>query len=638
MANFMGPMAPPQAAPNAPPQLDIRTNPSQRAQFKEFMQGMNRPVMPPTTAPIAPMLPAPMSSPMDQIDIFAPVPMANGGVADPFAIEGKIGQSVGPKMVGGTTNVIDASGNDPRPTDEEVGVLAKRLQLGQDLYDINQSYNDPGRPMFGMADLFAPGGALSFAAPSFSPSSAPNMMQNAMQGILSATQMDGPMGSTIGIRPVARDGNLGIMANFSMPFEDGGPVRMRRGGSTFRTGSDGRTVISSDNIVRDDGMTDRERAAFSGVPSGVSGDDPYDEFSGGGDSDDGQSTAEIIAQMDADSENFDPGPGSVLTGNLVSDPAPAANIGPSGQIFAPTTPITEESGQRAIDAVMSIPGMASVDPIAAPTMDVIDPMTDLLAGEPGTSGAGDDSLSAALNRLYSTPITNMRGGAKRSAAEDLLIRTGRADMPTDSGGGFPSLAKLAVDVFTGIGKGKAGDIADNIEMGRPAVIDAQTGQITGYVGDGFIKGTKTYTGRAGYDPFGEGATFDPSRNAYVVNRQQPNQSDDDERASGQTPATPPPATDPADTTPPPLMITPPTTGLPPSMPDPTDVLVPSTRRDVSVTVPSILPTEGLAPTVLPQSFLDLLASFNRPAPRAMQDGGAVLDKAADDFLEALRVA
>ena len=80
MANFMGPMAPPQAAPNAPPQLDIRTNPGQRAQFKSFMQDMNRPVMPPTTAPIAPMLPAPMPSPMDQIDIFAPAPMASGGV------------------------------------------------------------------------------------------------------------------------------------------------------------------------------------------------------------------------------------------------------------------------------------------------------------------------------------------------------------------------------------------------------------------------------------------------------------------------------------------------------------------------------------------------------------------------------
>ena len=46
----------------------------------------------------------------------------------------------------------------------------------------------------------------------------------------------------------------------------------------------------------------------------------------------------------------------------------------------------------------------------------------------------------------------------------------------------------------------------------------------------------------------------------------------------------------------------------------------------------------IQPVGLPQSFLDLLASFNRPAPVAMQDGGAVLDKAADNFLEALKVA
>ena len=80
MANFMGPMAPPQAAQPQPAQLDIKTNPSQRAQFKTFMQSMSRPAAPPTTAPIAPMLPAPMPSPMDQVDIFAPAPMADGGV------------------------------------------------------------------------------------------------------------------------------------------------------------------------------------------------------------------------------------------------------------------------------------------------------------------------------------------------------------------------------------------------------------------------------------------------------------------------------------------------------------------------------------------------------------------------------
>ena len=597
---------------------------------------MNRPVMPPTTAPIAPMLPAPMPSPMDQIDIFAPAPMANGGVADPYAMEGKIGQSVGPKMVGGTTNVIDASGSNPISSmdDVEMGMANPPLPVTGTgaLVSSFDAFLDRklDRDFADMDRMAAMGNALRASTPMAK-------MRDFASGILGATQMDGPMGSTIGIRPVARDGNLGIMANFSLPFEDGGPVGMQRGGVTFKSG---RTYETGRGI----GEQNREMDALErGVPSGVSGDDPYDEFSGGGgddgSSDDGQSTAEIIAQMNADSENFDPGPGSVLTGTLVSDPASTESVQDffTNERFKRTEPFTDAEIQRGVEGVMSNLGVSPVTPVAAPIIDFVDPMTDLLAGEPGSPEASDDSLSAALNRLYSTPITNMRSGEKRSAAEDLLIRTGRADMPTDSGGGFPSLAKLAVDVFTGIGQGKAGDIADNIEMGRPAVIDAQTGQITGYVGDGFIKGTKTYTGRAGYDPFGEGATFDPSRNAYVVNRQQPNQSDD-ERASGQTPATPPPATDSADTTPPPLMITPPTTGLPPSGPSPTDVLVPSTRTNVPVTVPSILPTQGAAPTFLPQSFLDLLASFNRPAPRAMQDGGAVLDKAADDFLEALRVA
>ena len=49
----------------------------------------------PTTAPIAPMLPAPTPSPMDQVDIFAPVPMADGGVVGGLQDLGKMsGQMV----------------------------------------------------------------------------------------------------------------------------------------------------------------------------------------------------------------------------------------------------------------------------------------------------------------------------------------------------------------------------------------------------------------------------------------------------------------------------------------------------------------------------------------------------------------
>ena len=76
------------------------------------------------------------------------------------------------------------------------------------------------------------------------------------------------------------------------------------------------------------------------------------------------------------------------------------------------------------------------------------------------------------------------------------------------------------------------------------------------------------------------------------------------------------------------------------MPDPMDVIVPSTRVAAPLTIapPAYSPIPPVESVGLPQSFLDLLASFNRPAPKAMQDGGAVLDQAAGNFLEALKVA
>ena len=855
MANFMGPMAPPQAAPPQPAQLDVRTNPSQRAQFKTFMQGMQPQ---PTTAPIAPMLPAPIPSPMDQIDIFAPAPMASGGVVgglndlqkmsgqmvdalntvvygggqgggfgDSVSAGGgfgggnmppplpaitqrlngltdqgpmnnpnsRLGPSIGlpfaqplrmsvedaysqaqadarrqreagmmgrvqlpgempfeqfaegynyslnnpmqplqtladggladpfdrpsPKMVGGTTNVIDASGNDSRPTDEEVGALANQLQLGQELYDVNQSYNDPGRPMFGMADLFAPGGALSFAAPSPPSSSAPNMMQNAMQGIMDATRMQGPMGGTFGISPVARDGNLGIMANFTVPFEDGGPVRMQRGGTTFRTGSDGRTVISSDNIVRDDGMTDRERDSFSG-----GGGDPFDRPSDYQVYDDDRYTSAkivdnsepvadalaTIAAMDAAQANFVPGqvttrerPLSEVSGmdellnrsqktqqdvqNLLASMSDIdesagdfASVSPVAATFTPVVdpqrdllfgePTSESLQQDALRAVEALIGSQprNVGPVDQSVIDFInrnpqpsadsgvraspplpsgmpgaDPLNDILAGEPGASGAGDDSLSMAVGRMLATPVTRRTasGNVTDNALADLERRMGVRKTP-DQGdsGGFMGLGKLAIDALLGFGRGKAEDIFTNLEAGRPGVINARTGQVTGYVGEGPF-GTKTHTG-FGPSPFDanvENVEFDPNRNAYIVTpRIGPGPQEDAQ--SRNLPNRFAPTTDTTDTTPPP--VTPPTTGLPPAMPDPMNVVVESARRNVPVTVPNILPGgmpgQGINPTFLPQSFLDLLASFKRPAPRAMQEGGAVLDQAAGNFLEALKVA
>lgn len=87
MANFMGPMAPPQAAPPQPQKLDIRTSPNQRQQFKDFMRQRTA-MMPMTSAPVAPppmmpMMPPQMPLRMEMggdVDIFEPQNYHDGGV------------------------------------------------------------------------------------------------------------------------------------------------------------------------------------------------------------------------------------------------------------------------------------------------------------------------------------------------------------------------------------------------------------------------------------------------------------------------------------------------------------------------------------------------------------------------------
>ena len=82
MSNFMGPMAPPPAAPAQPQALDFQTDPNQRQRFKQFMQQRMQPPMP--------QMPAPMPQPMPTVpagsyilpdmDIFAPQQFYDGGI------------------------------------------------------------------------------------------------------------------------------------------------------------------------------------------------------------------------------------------------------------------------------------------------------------------------------------------------------------------------------------------------------------------------------------------------------------------------------------------------------------------------------------------------------------------------------
>ena len=81
MNTFMGPMTPPPASPGQPQKLDIRTNPNQRAGFKQFMKQRTVPaVMPIQQMPQAQPMPMPMMQPRPQM----PLRMEMGGDVDIF--------------------------------------------------------------------------------------------------------------------------------------------------------------------------------------------------------------------------------------------------------------------------------------------------------------------------------------------------------------------------------------------------------------------------------------------------------------------------------------------------------------------------------------------------------------------------
>ena len=111
MSNFMGPMAPPPAAPGQPPQLDFQTDPNQRQRFKQFMRQRMQPPM--QKMP----MPAPMPQPMPTVpagsyilpdmDIFAPQQFYGGGIVGGLNNLGKMSS----QMVDQLNQVIYGGGS-----------------------------------------------------------------------------------------------------------------------------------------------------------------------------------------------------------------------------------------------------------------------------------------------------------------------------------------------------------------------------------------------------------------------------------------------------------------------------------------------------------------------------------------------
>jgi hypothetical protein len=114
MNTFMGPMTPPPASPGQPQKLDIRTNPNQRAGFKQFMRQRTAPMMPIQQMPQA--QPMPMMQPRPQmplrmemggdVDIFDPQNYHEGGLVNTL---GQLGTMSG-QMVDALNTIVMGGG------------------------------------------------------------------------------------------------------------------------------------------------------------------------------------------------------------------------------------------------------------------------------------------------------------------------------------------------------------------------------------------------------------------------------------------------------------------------------------------------------------------------------------------------
>ena len=678
MANFMGPMAPPQAAPPQPAQLDIRTNPGQRAQFKSFMQGMQTP---PTTAPIAPMLPAPMPSPMDQVDIFAPAPMASGGVVgglqDLGQMSGQMVDALNTVIYGGGQGMGGGIGSVMQTPPGSLPPALPNIESGVYKQPMNTPMEMPSGFPF----------ANSMTMPQVGGNMAP---ENQMTNQLGGERMTGDMelyrlaqqdarrqreGGFMGRVVLPGEGSFEDFMNMQPQFnlqqqtqlyEDGGPVRMRNGGGargpvTFESGRSYETGRGIGEQNREMDALERAAAMYEEDPgenAGIDMGSPVSVVSSDNQQDENQYDA-VVSSINSILDKLNSGGDEDMVGSPGAFVPPAGDTGSTGAAFNPRDEVVDVFTDIAPlgDPLGGTPppyGGPEIEAVAGRTMDQNKLQSDALAAllsDPMNEfgGTGRDIAGA------STPegrMAALAGGRINTGNENLDNRTRLRDLEIRSEGvDAPGFAGM---LAKGLGGGLASSIASNVfDKGRTAVLN-ENNQIVGYIGDGLIPGTEAYTGRSGYNPFGSnaGVTFDSDTGAYRVIANAPGFDSPDpqyDSRAAQEAVTPPPADIIADPIVPPAdpIVTPP---LPPvvapSPRDPVDITAPILTGGVpgigpaGITAPILtgpnMGVDPLAPVGLPQSFLDLLASFNRPAPRAMQDGGAVLDKAADDFLGALK--
>lgn len=633
MANFMGPMAPPQAAQPQPQALDVRTNPAQRAQFKSFMSSMSAPVMP-TTAPVAPMLPAP--NPMDQIDIFDPVQtMASGGVVgglqDLGKMSGQMVEALNTVVYGGGQG--GGMGGIQTPPSMMPPALPDTGQIATP-FPMNNQITSPGigtGPGMNISDNFEPlqgvGSQPYIGNPIF----------DQIRAFASGGLASGDRGRERGRGDFQGDDDFAGGAGFPSETSGGGGQGGKDDNEAAVDAAIDRIVDQINNPDPDPVINLDERFAETQLdPMGTLAQEviPSTEMANMGSVMDnvpvqsGYGISPSGTEQDALANLLSGGVKSRAAGdgftfdNLKDLFELQAMQAASAQDTKGT--IAENASDDVVDAFFAprflAPGMDGPTPAQLATQ----PIPDELSGQsPFTSGGVPSPLQQTTESYFDR---DFRGEENYDATQtdleslfrdqpDVIKNIMERSTPFESET-FPTAAGILGKVMGGA---NINNIINKINEGGVPQLDAQ-GNIQGVVHDGFFG--KVYSGNEAFNPFaGPKPEKDDGCPPGFV------------RVNGAcTPIS-------ASTTPEtetPLTVAPPMIDptLPVTPPNPTDVIVPSTRTDVPVTVPVVSPAP--IESILPQNLLDLLQA--RQPVRSFADGGAVLDDAAGRFLEALTAA
>ena len=610
---MMGPMAPPQAAPAQPQVLNVKNTPDQRLKFKDYMRGISSPPMP-APAPVMPMLPAP--NPIDQVDIFDPVQgMASGGVVGGLEDLGKMSD----QMVEALNTVVYGGGQGGGMGSSQGSGMGYPTQMPA----MEVGHMDMGLPF---SDLDSP-----FADPMFNNEFT---VSTGFQGRPALQEMPGYRGPpTVG----------GNMAPQNQMTKDFGGQRMTGDMEMYRQAQDdarrqreggfmGRVVLPGEMSYEDFmGMRPGQEiaqlfedggdvTAFArGGPAGLAEDERAGfSFDGGG-------SNVIGGSNDTNSDNqdsFDSG------SNNDEDPIEYMMTGkPLEAVFENTvTDLLNTVDRTKNDMIERIPDnspyKAGVEVEAIPK--AIDAVKIAGAGENFFDDARDEFNP--LGELMGSKVSY--GGRETNVLKDLERRADPSKNKPFGDMSIPGFGSALSNVAGIINANRAGKYLDQIaNQGASAVRDPKTGMVMGYVGEGILGG-RSYTGRSGYNPLGTGAVLDPLTNSYTVPFDD-GQGNDMFKDDDPLPSVLKPVEEEDEIVLPPLDIQPPAPVVPN---DPVDVVVPSPRRPVDVSVPVVGYPE------LPQNILDLLNLYNNQPVSSFADGGAVLDTAAGNFLQALRSA